>query len=70
MFSLKFVCVYARLEVGGFPSPNANHFGVLVNHWPTDMQYFWAIVNHFWLIANHFSNGFAIRPFLGPHPFS
>ena len=54
------MCVSAGLEIGGFASPNANHFwGNCKSVWPTDSQYFLVIANYFWPIAKHFSNGFA-----------
>ena len=58
------------LEIGGFASPNANHFWSNGKSlWPTDSPYFWVTANHFWPMMNHFSNGFAKRPFFGLHPF-
>ena len=47
--------IVPELEIGGFASPNANHFwGISKSIWPTDLQYFWVTASQFRLIANHF----------------
>ena len=47
-----YVYMYIGLEIGGFASPNANHFwGNCKSLRPTDSQYFWVTANHFWPIC-------------------
>ena len=41
LFMCMWACMYAGLEIGGFASPNANHFWSAYKLlWPTDSQYF------------------------------
>ena len=50
--------------------PNANHFwGNCESHRQSNSPNFFGTANQFWPIENHFSNGFAKRPFFGPHTF-
>ena len=61
---------YTGLEIGGFASPNANHFwGKCESFCPTDSQYFWITANQFRPIANHLLMDSQKDLFMNPHNF-